>query len=374
MSWISTLAQRYDHVRGRFEAFEVADDSDRKSCLAVLDKVRDEELNRVHGSSTLETAAFADAKVTDRLFGIRDKRNGAVIGCIRQTPAAELSKFEGSRSEYRLDLIPPEIRKKTMMLSRLAIEKEYRKSLAALSLFSHLADDALEAGDLAIILSCEPGLYAGYLRLGFRPFGRVHQGASGGFRVPMIAIIHDLEHLVACRSPLAGRLRSWTGDMPDTAIRWFRHFEAEEGQIDPGIAFFSADKDKTVHAQLTRGMTKRGCAELLKNSMEIDCSSGDYVVKAQDGGRFMGFVLSGIVEVRAKEKVVALLGEGELFGEMSVVLDTNRSADVVAAVDGTRVMTLSRNCISRLGRQADRLQLWQNVSKVLALRLSNANE
>jgi hypothetical protein len=374
MSWLSTLAQRYDHVRGRFEAFEVDNETDRTHCLAVLDKVRAEELNRVHGSSTLETAAFADRKVKDRLFGIRDSRNGTVIGCIRQTSAAELSRFEGSRAEYRLDIIPPEIRNKTTMLSRLAILKEYRKSLAALSLFSRLADDALEAGDLAILLSCEPGLYAGYLRLGFRPFGRVHQGSSGGFRVPMIAIVHDVEHAIACRSPLAGRLKNWTGDAPDTAIRWFRHFQAEEGTIDPGIAFFSADKDKTIHAQLTRGMTERGRAELLKNAMEIDCSPGDYVVKAQDGGRFMGFVISGIVEVHAKDQVVAILGEGELFGEMAVVLDTNRSADVVAAVDGTRVMTLSRNCIARLGRQSDRLQLWQNFAKVLALRLSSANE
>jgi len=157
-------------------------------------------------------------------------------------------------------------------------------------------------------------------------------------------------------------------------VHWFRHFEADEGPIDPGIAFFSADDDREIHAQLTRGLSDRGREEVLRNAMEIACRPGDTVLQAGDGGRFMGFVLDGIVEVRVGERVVAMLGEGELFGEIAVVLDANRSADVVAAVDGTRVLTLSRNCVKRIGRASARVQLWQNISKVLAIRVNRGNE
>jgi cAMP-dependent protein kinase regulator/CRP/FNR family cyclic AMP-dependent transcriptional regulator/cGMP-dependent protein kinase 2 len=374
MGWFDTVIKQIDILRGRFEAFEVDSKADHVECLAILDTVRAEELNRLHGSSALETAAFADEAVNDRLFAIRDSGKGKIVGCIRRTPAEELAKFEGSRAEYRLDVIPPEIRERTGMLSRLAISKDYRKSSAALALFYFLYDDGLERGDVAALLSCEPGLYPGYLRLGFRPIGRVHAGASGGFRVPMILIAHDLAHLVSCRSPLVGRLRSWRGDKPNEAEEWFRHLEAEQGPIDPGITFRSTDEDRGAFAQLTDGLSKHGREELLHHAIEINCQPGDLVLRAGDGGRFMGFVLDGAVEARIDDRVVRTMRKGDLFGEAGVALDSKRSADVVAIAEGTRVLALSRNSINRVGRDSDRAQLWQNISRVLAMRIERVSE
>lgn len=374
MGWLDAVITQIEILRGRFEAFEVDSEADRVECLAVLDTVRAEELNRLHGSSALETAAFADEAVNDRLFAIRDSGKGKIVGCVRRTPAEELAKFEGSRAEYCLDVIPPEIRERTGMLSRFAISRDYRKSSAALALFYFLYEDALERSDVAALLSCEPGLYPGYLRLGFRPIGHVHAGASGGFRVPMILIAHDLAHLVSCRSPLAGRLRSWRGDKPNEAAEWLRRLEAEQGPIDPGVVFGSTDKNRGAFAQLTDGLSEYGREELLHNAIEINCQPGDLVLRVGDGGRFMGFVVDGAVEARIDDRVVRTMRRGDLFGEAAVALDSKRSADVVAVAQGTRVLTLSRNSINRMGRDSDRAQLWQNISRVLAMRIERASE
>ena len=64
------------------------------------------------------------------------------------------------------------------MFTRLVILREYRKTAASLVLFRRLFADALPGDTLASLLSCEPGLYASYLRLGFRPLGGVHQGCA----------------------------------------------------------------------------------------------------------------------------------------------------------------------------------------------------
>ncbi len=124
-----------------------------------------------------------------------------------------------------------------------------------------------------------------------------------------------------------------------------------------------------VHAWLTDGLSDKGRAELLRNALEVNCTDGDVVIAAGDGGRFLGFVLDGVVEVKAEERVVRMLGEGELFGEIALVLDRPRTVDIVAAGDDTRVLLLSQTALTRLSSGADQAQVWRNIAKVLARRL-----
>src|SRR5438309_2455351 len=202
MSWLMTTVKHLDYLRGRYEAFPVRDEDTRAGVLQVLDEVRRKELKRVHGRSALETAAFVDADVRYELYALKDKEKDQVVGCIRITTADQIAAIPESREEYHLDKFPPALLARTQVLTRLAILQAYRKTAASLVLFQQLYDDALARATLATLLSCEPGLYAGYLRLGFRPLGGVHQGASGGFRIPMVAIHHDREYVRRIRSPL----------------------------------------------------------------------------------------------------------------------------------------------------------------------------
>ena len=83
----------------------------------------------------------------------------------------------------------------------------------------------------------------------------------------------------------------------------------------------------------------------------------------------MGFVQQGIVQVEDGGRVIAVLGEGELFGEMAVVLNTTRTANVVAVGSDTRVLMLSQTCLDRLKNPKDVTQVWRNLARVLATRL-----
>ena len=368
LPWMSAVGKRLDYLLGRYEACIVRDDNTRAAAMRVLDEVRRKELNRVHGSGVLESAAFVDAEVRYELYAVKDKRNGAVVGCIRVTTADQIAGIPASREEYCLDKIASELLARTQVFTRLAVLPAYRKSAASLVLLRRLCMDALAGGTLASLLSCEPGLYPSYLRLGFRPLGGLHASQSGGFRVPMVALVHDLEHLRRVRSPLRGLVAAKEGPLPQDALRWYRELEARDGRIDPGLAFHAGDLAPDAHGALTRGLSAAGRSALLRNAMEVRCAAGDTIISAGDGGKSMGIVLSGAVRIEQGAGSVAMLGKGEMFGETAVVANQRQPADVVAAEDGMRVLMLSQSCLARLRDAADVAQVWRNLAQVMAAR------
>jgi hypothetical protein len=365
--WVANLGKKIDYLRNRYDASPVRDEHTRAAAMQVLDEVRRKELNRVHGSSALESAAFVDADVRYELYAVKDTKTGKVVGCIRITTADQLASIPASREEYCLDKFEPALLARAQVFTRLAILPQYRKTAASLVLLRRLCKDALAQNMLASLLACEPGLYPGYLRLGFRPVGSVHPSPSGGHRIPMVAILHDVEHAQRVRSPMRGLVAAIKGPLPQDAVRWYRDLEAREGPIDPGVAFYS-DYGSDTHIALTRGLTDAGRKELLCNALEVKCRAGDVVINAGDGGKTMGLVLRGAARIEQADRIIAELGRGELFGETAIVLKRNHTASVVAAGNDTRVLMLSQSCLARLRNPSDVAQVWLNLARIIANR------
>ncbi|MDZ5620677.1 cyclic nucleotide-binding domain-containing protein [Nocardioides bizhenqiangii] len=374
MGKLRSLKQQLDVLRGRYEGFRVESAADRDECMRVLDEVRRLELKRVKGRSVLESAAFVDVDVDDVLLAVRDTAEDRIVGCIRSTPAAQIATLQSSRDEYQIDKLAPDLLDRTQVLTRFAMLRSHRSTLASYVIMRELYRDSLARGLLISLQSCEPGLYATYLRLGFRPMGSVHQSSLGGFRIPMVHVHHDRDHMERVGTPLVKELPR-DRPLPTEGIEWYREMEAREGRIDPGVAFHETNDgadsqgEAEVHAWLTEGLSDKGRAELLRNALEVNCTDGDVVIAAGDGGRFLGFVLDGVVEVKTGDRVVRMLGEGELFGEIALVLDRPRTVDIVAAGDDTRVLLLSQTALTRLSTGADQVQVWRNIARVLATRL-----
>lgn len=77
-------------------------------------------------------------------------------------------------------------------------------------------------------------------------------------------------------------------------------------------------------------LSKKGLKSIVKSGVERKFDAGDAIVKEEETGVGFYLILDGTVEVRRKKKVLSTLTTGDFFGEMGLIDDQPRSADVVA--------------------------------------------
>ncbi len=102
---------------------------------------------------------------------------------------------------------------------------------------------------------------------------------------------------------------------------------------------------------------------------------GDEIIKAGQKGRNAYFIEMGQVEVFALQNnikhVIATLGPGEVFGEMSMIDDAPRSANVVA-IEDTEVIVIERSRFKRPILSAD--PIMQLLLRVLLTRFRESQD
>jgi len=117
------------------------------------------------------------------------------------------------------------------------------------------------------------------------------------------------------------------------------------------------------------GLDNKQLKTVAESGKELTYNSGDTIV--EEGTMGVGFymVIEGKVEVRKGTKTLAKLSKGQFFGEMSLIDEEPRSADVVA-IAPTTCFTLSTWVFSALIKQHPELAL--SMLKELAKRLRGA--
>lgn len=117
------------------------------------------------------------------------------------------------------------------------------------------------------------------------------------------------------------------------------------------------------------GLNAKQLKMVAESGKELSYDSGDTIV--QEGTMGVGFymLIDGKVEVRKGAKVLAKLSKGQFFGEMSLIDEEPRSADVVA-IQPTKCFTVSTWVFSALIRQHPELAV--SMLKELAKRLRGA--
>jgi CRP/FNR family cyclic AMP-dependent transcriptional regulator len=92
---------------------------------------------------------------------------------------------------------------------------------------------------------------------------------------------------------------------------------------------------------LFRGLNLKQLNELVRHVEEVPVPRGTMLAREGQPGNEFFVVLEGKAAVRRRGRRIATLGEGDFFGEMSILDGAPRSATVAAETDGV-VLVMQR--------------------------------
>jgi CRP/FNR family cyclic AMP-dependent transcriptional regulator len=88
-------------------------------------------------------------------------------------------------------------------------------------------------------------------------------------------------------------------------------------------------------------MDKKALNSVANSAGKKSYKSGEVIAKEGDKALSFFLILDGSVEVRRGKRVLAILGKGQFFGEMALLDEQPRSADVVATTDTSCILLTS---------------------------------
>lgn len=123
---------------------------------------------------------------------------------------------------------------------------------------------------------------------------------------------------------------------------------------------------------LFRGVDAENIAKIFARGMTVDYEAGDVIFKKGQVGESLYLILNGSVSIEEDGRQLALLGQGDMFGEMALVSEGARSADAIAQ-DAISLLALKMDVIHNIMPRDVSVQLLVNVILTLSQRLQEAN-
>jgi malate dehydrogenase (oxaloacetate-decarboxylating)(NADP+) len=123
---------------------------------------------------------------------------------------------------------------------------------------------------------------------------------------------------------------------------------------------------------LTRDLPPYQRASIVQMGRVIDAHAGDLIIHQGDAGTTLYIILSGRAEVLRGQQVLATLGAGQTFGEMSLFNAERRTGDVRVVEDSQLLELPSAELMRRaLNQQPAALRLLANLGRLMVERLQS---
>ncbi len=122
---------------------------------------------------------------------------------------------------------------------------------------------------------------------------------------------------------------------------------------------------------LFRGLEEQDLKAIASLSKEMQFKEGEAIVKEGEAGLGFYVIMEGEAVVKRRNKVVAKLQRGSFFGEMALLDDQPRSADVVATEPTKCLVLLRWNFWSLVSKNK---KIVRGLLREMARRLRATNE
>jgi hypothetical protein len=302
-----------------------------------------------------------------------DSENGRILATSRLVWLDYLARSPELVREYRIENLPAELRKRSMLSFQSAALPDQRGTELMSLLFRGCFQYLVEHDALLTLSACKPYLFPYFMSMGFRPFERAYVSSEGGYRVPIVLVNHDLEYLRACRSPFAavlGSAREVAG--ASEAKRWYEQNRPPDEKLN--VRVISRPEHVDFELGFLKGLNDTTIHSIFRYGVVITCQRGDQLVKEMAAEQVIGFILDGSLDVVKGGRAITTLKAGEIFGELSFLLKVPRTASLLASADNTRIAFISMHSIDAIKDPAETSLFWRNLSTRLADRLRNSTE
>ncbi|MCP5047709.1 MAG: cyclic nucleotide-binding domain-containing protein [bacterium] len=266
-----------------------------------------------------------------------------------------------------------------LLVSKLMVAEEFRGTTPLAKLLYYSYRLSKQKGIRLAFCNCAPSLVQMYEHLGFRRYKDNFMDPEVGYRIPLVLVLDDIHHLKAARSPFYRLARQMV--MDPAASGWFQKaFPAYAGYVNKRLMtndLFWTYLTSRLHDEdvfLLRDVGETQARRFLTSGTVLNCKAGDVIVREADVGNEMFVMLQGNVEVVRfvdnQKHSIAILGRGEVFGEISYLSKLPRTATVIAISD-VEVLALSQAFLQEVMKQMPETaaQVLFNLSLILCKRV-----
>ncbi len=286
--------------------------------------------------------------------------------------------------EYSLHLFPKINSVSTSICSRLLISKEARGGIALISLFLAGYKYCLEHNVTFVFANCYPALVPMYRRIGFRPYpGKViHIG--DGIAVPVLFMLADINFLEKVRSPFLDDAKFLLKkyNIPQITKNPYEHlFLSQEISAEKekdslmNLMFDKISLGPNRNKPFLYSLRQESIDELFSSGVLLTVGCDTQIISDNRYEDDLYIVLSGIFDVTVDGKRIAIIREGEVFGELSFFIGSNkRSANIHSLSDGKILQIHSKKLRKIIGRNDSlAVDILLRLTESIASRVLSAN-
>lgn len=359
-SLIAGLSLPWDLRDGPYRAFFPQGKAEGQACR---------DLHRQYGTEE----EYRD--VPAQWAACQDTRDGRIVACYQIMDAAAVALHPEYRSRFPLEALDAAFLPRIALFASLCQAEDHRHPRVLQTLLTHCFIELLRAGAWGVLLWSRTDNFAHYKRLGWRPIAPLQE--SDETTHPRIALIGipDRDYLSIIHSPLLPMMKQTNFGQYKDIVRWYQKRIRQNSALRI-VALNPADEDIDYesHHLITEGMSDEGRSELLDRGRMLRFREGEVVIDQGENSRAFGYVHRGLLRVVIRKRTVILLGEGDVLGEMAFILDSIRTARVLAASPEAEVVLFSEDVPAHLSRPDDRTLLWRNLARIVAQRLIQTNQ
>ena len=308
--------------------------------------------------------------------------DGALAGTMRHTWGGDQGFSERQIRQYSLRESFPFCQDREMIIGeRFMVRPQYRGTRLLFDMFCEYLRFTNEHRIQLIIGDCEPHLLNLYLGLGFQTYSRTNiNSEQTGYLIPLVLVAEDVDYLRRIESPLVDHIKDFGSDnrIPEGLAERLSSSAVLSQRVTGDLAYWSSiygalESLPKYATSIFHGLSEDEIKLLLEKSSLIECRPGDHLIKQGNVTNNLFVVLSGLLEVKDGSKQLAIVGPGEMLGEMAFLLDAPRTKNVYALSNDVKVLSLSetvlRGLIDNQPDTAARLLL--SIARILCVRLTN---